>query len=193
MGERQGEDVRQRTLAVLTAAFVADPVVRWLLPDSATYLEAFPQLAGLMCADGFTAGTVDVAGPWFGAAVWLAPDASSDEDAIGTLFEATTADDRLEEVFEFLIAIQANHPEGEIWYLPFVGVDPMRQGQGLGAELVKAGLARADADGLPAYLEASSPRNRALYERHGFEVVGEIRTASSPVMWPMLRPPGGGR
>jgi hypothetical protein len=50
------------------------------------------------------------------------------------------------------------------------------------------GLARADRDGLPAYLEASAPRNRALYERHGFEVVGEIQAGDSPPLWPMLRP-----
>ncbi len=49
--------------------------------------------------------------------------------------------------------------------------------------------ARADVDTLPAYLEASSPRNRALYERHGFEVTGEIQVADSPPLWPMLRRP----
>jgi hypothetical protein len=36
-------------------------------------------------------------------------------------------------------------------------------------------LSRCDEHGLPAYLEASSPRNRALYERHGFAVVEEMR------------------
>jgi len=31
-------------------------------------------------------------------------------------------------------------------------------------------LDRCDREGTPAYLEASSERNRALYERHGFEL-----------------------
>jgi hypothetical protein len=51
-------------------------------------------------------------------------------------------------------------------------------------------LERCDRKQLPAYLEASSPRNRALYERHGFNVVEEIRMAkSSPPMWRMWREP----
>lgn len=39
------------------------------------------------------------------------------------------------------------------------------------------------------YLEASSPRNKALYERHGFEATGVIQAGSSPPMWPMVRTP----
>jgi hypothetical protein len=50
-------------------------------------------------------------------------------------------------------------------------------------------LAKIDQEHLPAYLEASSPNNKRLYERHGFEEVGVIQTASSPPMWPMLRQP----
>ncbi len=43
---------------------------------------------------------------------------------------------------------------------------------------------------MPAYLEATSPRSRALYERHGFEVTAELRaTADSPPMWAMWREP----
>jgi hypothetical protein len=51
-------------------------------------------------------------------------------------------------------------------------------------------LERCDREGLPAYLEASSPRNRALYERHGFVVVEEMRLAKdSPPLWRMWRKP----
>ena len=58
------------------------------------------------------------------------------------------------------------------WYLPFMGVDPAYQGQGIGSALVAVVLAKADRDGEPAYLEASSPENRRLYERHGFQTIG---------------------
>jgi hypothetical protein len=51
-------------------------------------------------------------------------------------------------------------------------------------------LSRCDAEGVPAYLEASSPRNRALYERHGFEVTQEFRVgADAPPIWGMWRDP----
>jgi len=43
---------------------------------------------------------------------------------------------------------------------------------------------------VPAYLEATSPRNRALYERHGFKVTEEFTLGpGSPPLWRMWRPP----
>ena len=48
---------------------------------------------------------------------------------------------------------------------------------------------RADAAGLPAYLESSNPRNISLYERHGFEIMGRIQVGDGPLVTPMLRPP----
>lgn len=184
---------QDRALATLTAAFCADPVIRWLFPDSRTYLRAFPELAQLMGGDAFAAGTAEVAASYAGVALWVAPDAHSDDEVLGALFEESIDDARIEDVLELLIQVTTHHPEEPIWYLPFVGVDPVRQGAGIGAGLVRAGLAHADLDGLPAYLEASTPRNRALYERLGFEVVGEIRAADSPPLWPMLRPAGASR
>ena len=38
-----------------------------------------------------------------------------------------------------------------------------------------------------AYLEASSLRNKSLYERHGFECIGEIQIGDSPTAYPMVR------
>jgi RimJ/RimL family protein N-acetyltransferase len=46
---------------------------------------------------------------------------------------------------------------------------------------------RIDAEGLPAYLESSNPRNISLYQRFGFEAIGEIRAGGSPPVVPMLR------
>jgi hypothetical protein len=43
-----------------------------------------------------------------------------------------------------------------------------------------------------AYLEASSPRNRGLYEHHGFGVTEEFSLgAGSPPLWRMWRDPQG--
>jgi ribosomal protein S18 acetylase RimI-like enzyme len=68
-----------------------------------------------------------------------------------------------------------------------LGVDPARQGLGLGSAMLKAGLARVDADHLPAYLESSNPRNVPLYERFGFEVMGVIQPEDFPPLIPMYR------
>jgi ribosomal protein S18 acetylase RimI-like enzyme len=70
-----------------------------------------------------------------------------------------------------------------------IGVEPNSQGKGLGAALLRYALARCDKEGALAYLESSNPRNISLYERHGFEVMGEIRIGAAPLVTPMLRRP----
>jgi ribosomal protein S18 acetylase RimI-like enzyme len=57
----------------------------------------------------------------------------------------------------------------------------------IGAALMTEALKAVDRDGSIAYLESSNPRNISLYERFGFEVIGEIQSGSSPVVRPMLR------
>lgn len=79
------------------------------------------------------------------------------------------------------------HPTEPHWYLPMIGVDPAHQGAGTGAALMTEALRNVDSSGLIAYLESSNPRNIPLYQRHGFEVIGEIQSGSSPVLRPMLR------
>ena len=83
------------------------------------------------------------------------------------------------------------HPgKPESWYLAAIGLDPSQQGRGLGSALMQPMLERMDEEGTPAYLEASSTRSRALYERHGFETTGEIRLPrGGPSIWPMWRDP----
>ena len=81
------------------------------------------------------------------------------------------------------------HPKEPHWYLPLIGVDPPRQGQGHGAALLKYGLAACDRDGTAAYLESTNPRNVPLYQRHGFEILGTIQAGRSPAITPMLRKP----
>ena len=91
--------------------------------------------------------------------------------------------------------IEAKHPARPgHFYLAIVGVEPAAQGRGLGSKLMFPVLSEADASGVAAYLEASSPRSRLLYERHGFEVVEEIRLPrGGPAIWRMWRDPFGAR
>eukprot|EP01048_Picozoa_sp_COSAG05_P025208 COSAG05_NODE_6304_length_984_cov_1.048588_1_plen_267_part_00 len=77
-------------------------------------------------------------------------------------------------------------------HLQILGTTPAAQGQGVGSELIKAGLDRADDLGVACYLESSNPRNVPFYLRHGFIVVEEyyhFETAEEkgPVLTLMLR------
>jgi ribosomal protein S18 acetylase RimI-like enzyme len=59
------------------------------------------------------------------------------------------------------------------WYLVAVGTRAERRGQGLGSALVEVGTSRADAAGVPCYLETATQSNLDFYARRGFEVIGQ--------------------
>jgi GNAT superfamily N-acetyltransferase len=80
------------------------------------------------------------------------------------------------------------HPSEPHWYLPMIGVDPTRHGQGYGAALMTYALERCDRAHAPAYLESTNPRNTSLYLRHGFRALGRVQVGGSPPLTPMLRP-----
>ena len=60
------------------------------------------------------------------------------------------------------------------WYLSAIGVAPERQGEGLGTTLVRAGIARADRENTPIYLETETEGNVGFYRHLGFEVVEQV-------------------
>ncbi len=72
-------------------------------------------------------------------------------------------------------------------YLSAMAILPRRRGLGAGTAMLRHGLDRASGLDLPAYLEASTPRNRRLYARHGFRDRGEPihLPEGGPVLQPM--------
>jgi len=96
---------------------------------------------------------------------------------------------RLRQASRLQVFFSRNHLQEPHFYIRYVGVARRFQGQGLGTALLSPTLDRCDREGLPAYLEASSERNAALYERLGFEHLGELRVPDGPRFWPMRRPP----
>ena len=84
--------------------------------------------------------------------------------------------------------LETYHPKELHAHLVFLGVTTNAQGRGVGSELLKHTLAPLDASGTVAYLECSTERNVALYQRHGFEVTGEFGLPNLH-MWTMARQP----
>jgi len=175
-----------RTLAL---AFESDPVARWMFPGAGRYAHAFPSFcdlfAGRSLADGTARATVGIRG----VALWLAPGAEPDPVPLLAFLERNASSDGLRHLPSLLGQMDELHPAEAHWYLPLVGVDPRRQGRGLGGTLLAEQLERCDREGLAVHLESSSPRNVPLYRRHGFEPVGEIRAGNSPALLAMTRPP----
>lgn len=104
---------------------------------------------------------------------------------------ARTAGRDLPRLLSATTLMERNHPHEPHWFLNMMGVDPAVQGRGLGSALLAHTLARCDEEGSPAYLEATTERSRALYERHGFEVTEEVGLPKGgPPFWRMWREPG---
>lgn len=172
---------------LVTVAFSADPVLRWVWPRAQDYLMQMPHMVRAFAGSAFDHGSAYCVEGFLGAALWLPPDAHPDEAAMVTLLQTTTPEHRHAELFAVLEQMGVFHPQAPHWYLPLIGVDPAHQGKGLGSELMRHALAICDQQGLPAYLESSNPRNIPLYLRLGFDVIGTIQVGSSPEIVPMLR------
>ena len=176
----------------LASAFRDDPVFGWCIPDPRQrdrHLAAwFRVVVDALLVHGETYCTHDKAG----AALWVPAGVAPLDEEQGERLGAATADlgDEAAARIQALTGLmEASHPDEPHLYLWFAGVRAGRQGRGYGGRLLQSRLSRADEQALPAYLEATSVRNRALYERHGFEVTGELSVDGSPPLWQMWRDP----
>ena len=176
-------------LGVITLAFSSDPMARWSQPDPHSYLKNFPLFVKIFGENALSHGTAYFVDGYAGAALWLGPGVNPDEETLIGVVEQTAPPQLKNDMHSIFEQMGNHHPTEPHWYLPMIGVDPAHQGNGVGSALMKHALTNCDKDNLPAYLESSNPRNVSLYERHGFEVVGEIQAGSSPILRPMLRKP----
>jgi len=174
-------------IGILTLAFSVDPMARWSLPDPAKYLATFSSIAKAFGGNAFEMNTAYISSNLAGVAIWLPPGASPDEESLMRLFNENTSDSIKKDMHGIFEQMEKFHPTEPHWYLPMIGVDPIHQGSGIGSALMMEALKAVDRDGLIAYLESSNPKNISLYQRHGFEVIGEIQSGSSPILRPMLR------
>lgn len=178
---------KDNAICTLTLAFSMDPMVRWSIPQPAKYLAVFPAIAIAFGGTSFERKTAYVAEDFSGAALWLPPGATSDEEALLEVFDQNVGNEVKQDLPGIFQQMEKFRPTQPHWYLPMIGVDPTSQGTGIGSAMMTEALKVVDEDGLIAYLESSNPQNISLYERHGFEVIGEIQSGSSPVLRPMLR------
>src|SRR5947209_7085375 len=139
--------------ATLAAAFADDPVFSWLLPPGAPGREArMLTMFGALANSYLAKNCCDMAGGGDAVAMWSPPGKwetpmSDIFSQIGPFVGALRW--RAIHSLRTLLAVEKAHPKKpEHWYLGFLGTVPARQGQGLGAELLRERLAEADRLGM---------------------------------------------
>lgn len=179
-----------RTASTLARAFFDDPVFRWAYPDDDQRREVLPGIFAVFTEAFQRHDEIYLTAQPAGAALWAPPgqapvDDEHADDFNRRLEQAAGADG--ERFFEVAGLVDEHHPHGSYYYLQLLGVEPSGQGRGIGSALLAHMLERCDREGMRAYLDATSPHNKRLYERHGFRASGEFAPAGGPPLWPMWR------
>ncbi len=180
----------------MARAFFHDPAAQLILPQEPSRLKALKWMMRTAIGYGLRYGTVSVTDQSDGAAIWLPPSQShfSFSQAMHTgmlgapLRFGCGALLRLVRMANWLEAPHKRIASQPHWYLLLLAVDPDRQSQGLGRNLIQPGLSRADAEGLPCYLETFNEHSVLFYEKHGFCMKYQGQLPSGPTFWSLLRP-----
>lgn len=178
-------------------AFATDPLFRFVYPDPDRLVEGFAREHAAYIRHIYhpygVSEAVDVGGSVAGVALWLTPHtrvpAWREWLLLPPLARAVGVK-RLSTVLRAYRAFDEALPPQPYWYLGLLAVAPEAQRRGVGRMLVEAGLKRADADGVPTFLETGTQENIQFYRRLGFEVTGDILIPEGPTHWAMTRPAG---
>jgi len=183
-------DEHRSVCDVLGRAFEDDPVAAYLFPDPATRAERYARFAAI-AIDAFSTSAVVVTEPEIrSGAIWQTPTHArlGWADQLGLVFRflglTRSGFARAARMGELMSRHHLREPH---WYLAVLGTDPSAQRSGLASAILQPILERADRERMPCYLESSKAANLPFYNKHGFEVVDELRIPDGPSLWPMVR------
>lgn len=197
----EGAAAVREAVGLLSASFKERPQFVDLFPDAGVRQRALRPIFSALVSDAVRDGRVD--GVWVGsrlagAAVWYPPHgypltpARQLRSMPELLRVALAAPRSVPKVVRFQAGLADLLPAQPYWYLAAIGVDPTRQGAGIGTRMLRTGLAQVDATGQASYLETQTVRNVDWYRSHGFEVRDSeiVLTPGGPPNWTMYRPGG---
>lgn len=158
-----GQPDEHAVIDVITLAFSTDPMARRAYPAPATFLGVRPAMVRAFGGAGLAHGTVHLVEGGGAAAMWLPPGVEPGLEALMALAERHAAPELQADMAQVFEQMASYRPEEPCWYLPLIGVDPIAQGRGHGAALLRYALEQVDPAQAPAYVESSNSRNVPSY------------------------------
>jgi ribosomal protein S18 acetylase RimI-like enzyme len=181
-------------VGVLDRAFDADSLFATLLNNPQRRARAATTLHHSAIRYANRYGIADCANTNKGLALWLPPGEEHltlprmlRTGFAGLALELGGALPRLLKIDNVLSRMHQTHAPEKHWYLFFLAVDPAFHGQGIGGELLNQGIARADSQGFPIYLETQAEENVRFYTRRGFVVKEEREVTPGYTNWSLKR------
>ncbi len=176
--------------ATLADAFAADPILRWLAPSQRSDRRLRRLIEVELAHYVLPVGRVLTTADFRGANLELPPgEWEMTVPLAGALGFLRALGVRLGRARRLQRLFEETHIKEPHYYVRYVGVATRFQGRGLGTALLRPTLERCDRERVSAYLEASTERSAALYERLGFVHLGALDVPDGPRFWPMRRPP----
>jgi len=184
---------------LVARAFRDEPFLVYAVPEPETRV----RLTAHLCVAVLRAylphgGVLVTAGAMEGVAACLPPGAEvTDEDLMAAGFGDAVAEwgeaafAPVAGLLGEMATVRERTMPGPHWYCLVFAVEPARQRQGIGGRLMRAIATRADAAGVPVYLETDVEANVEYYARHGFAVAATWAVASlnDAPCWALRRDP----
>lgn len=181
---------RDVVTAMLGVAFQDDPVMSFIFPDEVVRRARLPRLFAIAYDLTAATGARYTTDGGEAATLWRAPGnvhLSLREKLMLSAPWLATVGSAFRRALAVSAASDANRPVEPHWYLDVAGCAPEAQRRGFGGAAIRAGLARADADGVATYAETANEANLDVYGALGFAVTHCWRVPGGPMHWSMLR------
>ncbi len=181
---------------VLSRAFQEDAGTAYMIPEMVARSRGLPFLFAplvrytLANGEAYTTENTDAVALWLPPGNTTPTNEGMGQAGIGDAAQelGDVAMGRVMNLSSYLEIIHTQEMPGPHWRLFFLGVEPERQGQGVGGALIQPMLARIAEAGMSAYLDTFEERTVPFYERQGFRVVAEGEAPDSAVhVWAMRR------
>jgi len=180
--------------AVLARAFAADPMLVWPMVTTddlpARIRAMFEAIDTPFAREGWMVEAAD----GLGVMTLLPPGSAAREEQLAAEVAPLTAavsPDGGARYDAFWSWIWSMLPDEPHWLLDQLAVEPAAQGRGIAGAMVRHAVERAEADGIPLFLETGIERNLGFYARNGFRVFAEGDAPDGgPHVWFLRRDPG---